>query len=132
MATGYLLVGFVSISLITLLALLAVEGSSEPWQPRDTWFVCILFIWLVALPTSLLISFSYAKRKRGGLYAGTLLLSFAAAAHLAFVRYVLLSSQPSPQYITLISLFSFAGWLVTLYLITVVWSKVRCAKGSVS
>lgn len=119
-------------SLIALLALNADEGSSEPWQTRDTWFVCILFVWLIALPTSLLIFLSYAKREQHGLYACTLLLFFAAAAHSAFVLYDLLSLEFSLQGISLVSLFSLAGWLVALYLITVVWSKVRLAKGLAS
>jgi hypothetical protein len=85
----------------------------------------------MVLPASLLISFSYAKRKRRGLYAGTcsyllqlqhtLLLCFTGCSLRNFTaRYQL--GKP----------FSFAGWLVALYLITVVWSKVRLANGLAS
>ena len=131
MAAGHLLIGLAGVFLTLLLVLGIPEESSEPWRARDSWVACILCVWLVALPMSLLIFLSLVHRNRRYLYVCTLLLLLTATAQVAFVLYGMLSLQ-LPLSLNLVSLLIFVGWLVALYLINVVWSKVRLAKRSIS
>ena len=129
-AACYFAIGLAAMLFIVLLTLGADDGSSEPWRTRDTWFVCIVFIWLVASPISLLISLGLADRNRRYLYICTLLLLLLAITQGAFVLYGLLSPQFLMRDLGPISLIGLIGWLVALYLISIVWSKVRLAERS--
>ena len=108
------------------------EARANFWRMKDILLISIFFVWLIALPISLLISFRYARQKQRYLHVCTMLLSLAAAAQFAFVLYDLLPLPFSLQGASLISLFSLIGWLAALYLISVVWSKIRFAKRPVS
>ena len=130
-AAGHLLVGLAGVFLTLILVLGIPEDSSEPWRARDTWVACILCVWLVTLPMSLLVFLGLADRNRHYLYICTLLLLLAATAQFAFVLYGMLSLQ-LPLSLNLVSLLIFVGWLIALYLINVVWLKVRLAKRSTS
>ena len=126
-AVGQLMAGLLSLLLLVLLVLGVPEDSSEPWSVRDIWLTYILFAWLVILPALLLIFLGLGEKKRRYLYACTMLLALAATAQFAFLLHILLFFSPSLQFVGLASL-CFVCWLVALYLMGIVWSKIKLTK----
>lgn len=100
------------------------KNLAEPWSTGDIWFVCIYFTWLFILPASLLTAFNYARRKQRYLYVCTPLIALATAAQFALtLRFAFPFSV-----ISLAILCGFTGWLIALYLVSIVWSEIRLAR----
>lgn len=127
MAVGSMLVGIAGVFFIFLVRLVFSldddRKPDEPWSTGGIWLVCIYFVWLFVLPALLLIAFNHAKISRRYLHVCTLLLALATVAQFAFM---LRFSFPF-SVISLAILFGLTGWLITLYLVGIVWSEIRLA-----